>query len=61
MIEWPIWRLVLIEKCATLEEIERCWSIDDVALANEALDVIHEMKERVEQEAMRKAKAGKPW
>lgn len=34
---WPCWRLIL-ERVATLEELDRHWSIDDVADANEALD-----------------------
>jgi hypothetical protein len=36
-----------VERVATLEEIERWWSLDDVADANEALDAWHEA--RVEQ------------
>lgn len=36
--EFAIWRLVL-ERMATLEEIERSWSIDDVMRANALLDM----------------------
>lgn len=40
-IEWSVWR-VIIEQVATLREIESYWSIDDLADANEALDIKHE-------------------
>ena len=33
-----IWRLVLLEKIATLEEIESHWSLDDVMRATAVLD-----------------------
>lgn len=38
MREWPVWRLV-IEGTATLDEIERAWSLDDVQKANAILDM----------------------
>jgi hypothetical protein len=37
LIEWPALRLVT-ERIATLEEIDRHYSIEDIALLNEALD-----------------------
>ena len=38
---WAVWRLV-IEKVASLREIEEFWSIDDLADANDALDCMRE-------------------
>jgi len=40
-LEWPVWRLV-VQHVASLEELERWWSIEDVADANEALDATAE-------------------
>ncbi len=37
-MNFAIWRLVL-DRVATLQEIETHWSIDDIADAHEALDV----------------------
>jgi hypothetical protein len=47
-----LWRLVL-EGVATLEEIERHWSINDLYDAHEALDI------RAEQEEWARANARK--
>ncbi len=38
---WPAWRLV-VEHVATLSEVECYYGIDDVATANEALDLLYE-------------------
>lgn len=43
-IEWPVWRVILAG-AGSLEEIERHWSVDDLADANEALDVRDEAEE----------------
>lgn len=34
-----MWRLAVIEKVATLDEIEREWTFDDIARANAVLDM----------------------
>ncbi len=44
---WPVYRLV-VEKLATLQELESHYSIDDVANVNEALDVSQEAKKPVD-------------
>jgi hypothetical protein len=44
--EWLVWRLVL-EQVATLEEIERHYSIDDVLTANDALDYLAAVNQEV--------------
>jgi len=48
--EFPIWRLVL-EGIATLEELEKTWSLDDVLRAEALLDMrsdlaLHENQKR---------------
>lgn len=53
-IEWSIWRPVTA-KIATLAEIETHWSIDDLADANEALDI----KAEAEEFAARQARKGR--
>lgn len=40
-----MWRLV-VERIATLQEIETHYSVDDVLQANEALDLKREAQER---------------
>lgn len=42
-LSWPIWRLV-VNKVATLREIEEHWSLRDLVLANEALDILEEAR-----------------
>jgi len=42
--EFPCWRLV-IEKIASLEELETHWSLDDVARANAILDMQADTRE----------------
>lgn len=46
-----MWR-VIIEKIATLQEIETHWSLDDLVRANDVLD----MKNDIENEQMKKVK-----
>lgn len=57
---WPAWRLVL-ERVATLQEVETYYSLDDVIMAGEALDLKYsaekEARARAEAEAERKRKA----
>jgi len=50
-----IWRLVLAH-IATLEEIGRSWSINDLMDAHEALDIQQEAEEYAQWEAKRKQK-----
>jgi hypothetical protein len=40
-VNWYLWRPV-VERIATLHEIETFWSIDDLADAHEALDIRNE-------------------
>lgn len=42
----PVWRLVVVERVATLREIEEHWSICDLADANDALDALIEAQNR---------------
>ena len=53
-IEWFIWRIVL-SKIATLEEIERSWTLSDLMDAHEALDY----KEETELEEIEEMKRSK--
>lgn len=39
LFEWPLWRLVIIDKVATLKELEEHWDMDDLVRANTMLDV----------------------
>lgn len=48
-----IWRLVL-EKVATLAEIEQHWTLLDVGDANEALDLKDEQERRAHDLAMQR-------
>jgi hypothetical protein len=41
--EFFLWRLV-INQCATLQELDTHWSIDDVMRANAVLDVKEEIE-----------------
>lgn len=43
-----MWRLVL-ERRATLAELETIWSLDDVARANALLDMEHDVAKRAQQ------------
>lgn len=52
---WPVERLVL-ERVATLSEIETHYSIDDIADKNEALDARLEAEARAHAEANRSQK-----
>ena len=48
-IDWSIWRIVLAQ-IATLKEIETYWSIDDLADANEALDIKAEAEDHMHKQ-----------
>jgi len=48
-----VWRLVLA-KVATLEEIERHWSLTDVFIANRLLDFQQAVERRAVEEAKRR-------
>lgn len=39
-----MWRLIIIDKVATLEEIENTWSMDDLTRANTMLDIKHQIE-----------------
>jgi hypothetical protein len=41
--EFIIWRLVVLEKCATLTELEN-WTLEDVMKANAILDMKHDIE-----------------
>jgi len=43
-VDWFVWRPI-VAQIATLEEIERSWSIDDMLDAHEALDIKFEQEE----------------
>jgi hypothetical protein len=45
-ISWYLWRPV-VERIATLQEIETYWSIDDLADAHEALDIQYEAQQKI--------------
>ena len=47
-ISWYLWRPV-VERIATLQEIETHWSIDDLADAHEALDIQYEAQAKAAQ------------
>jgi hypothetical protein len=47
-LDWPVWRLV-VKRVATLAEIETHWSLRDLILANEALDLDEEIERRAEK------------
>jgi len=52
MIDWAVWRVVLAQ-VATLREIEEHWTINDLADANEALDIKQELEAREIERAQR--------
>lgn len=52
---WPVWRLIL-EKVTTLQEVESWYSVDDVDMANDALDLKHKWEAEARQRAEAKAK-----
>jgi len=55
-----VWRCIL-ERIATLKEIETHWSIDDLMDANEALDVQQNAVEKQREEIERKTRyKGRP-
>ena len=47
-VSWYLWRPV-VERIATLHEIETFWSIDDLADAHEALDIRNEAEVKAAQ------------
>ncbi len=52
-VEWSVWRVVT-GGAATLSEIESHWSIDDLADANEALDIKNEAEAYAAKQTQRK-------
>jgi len=48
----------VLAKVATLEEIERSWSINDLMDAHEALDIQQEAEEYAQRESERKSQKG---
>jgi hypothetical protein len=52
-VDWSVWRPILAG-CATLQEVELHWSIDDLADANEALDIKHEAENYAAKSARNK-------
>ncbi len=51
-INWYVWRPVL-ERIATLYEVETHWSIDDLADAHEALDIKQEAQAKAAESIKR--------
>jgi len=45
-VDWAIWRPIIAKK-TTLEEIERHWSVDDLADCHDAMDIDQEMQEQL--------------
>jgi len=52
-VDWRIWRIVTAN-IATLGEIQNYWSINDLADANEALDIKEEADEFYAKRELRK-------
>ena len=50
--EWPVWRLVT-ERVAHLEELNRSWTVLDIAKANAVLDMRADIK-RMQMEESKK-------
>ncbi len=45
LFEWSLWRLIIIDKVATLNELENEWDMDDLTRANTILDVKAQIEE----------------
>jgi hypothetical protein len=54
-LPWPVWRLV-VNRIASLAEIEGSWCLRDVILANEAMDV----QDEIERKAWELAEQNRP-